>query len=189
MVDQDGEVLVPGLGGDSGEGNAAEGGGGGVSGAQGVGRAPGAVEPRLFGAAAEHLGNGVPGERLVADPGAVEAGEQRPGSVAAQQPAPGGEGSDGVGGWVLARSDGDGLPVVVLVGLGVPDGDEEAGGFVAKVEQGEAMSSARRMAEAYPTRMIVASRVPRGLVRSMMVTICPISAVVSGWACRRGAVP
>ena len=68
-VDEDGEVLVSGLGGDAGERDTAAGGGGRVSGAQGVGGDAPGVQAGGVGAGAEHPGDGVPGQGVQADPG------------------------------------------------------------------------------------------------------------------------
>jgi hypothetical protein len=101
----------------------------------------GAVEARLLGAVAEHPGDGPSAEGLVADPGLPGPGEQRsPGIVSelgAAESGPGGEGGDGVGAGVAAVRDGDLLAVLLLVGLGLPDRDEDAGRLVVDVSEGE----------------------------------------------------
>lgn len=95
-VDQDGKVLVPGLRRDPGERYPAEGGGGGMSGAQRVGSDPGGIETGVAGAGAEHPGQRVPRQRLEPDPALPAAGEQRAGCIPAQ-PAPGAEREDWAG--------------------------------------------------------------------------------------------
>lgn len=52
-----------------------------------------------------------------------------------------------------------------------------------------AASSPVRSAEAYPSRMIAASRAPNTVLRSMAVMIWRSSITLSGRACRRGATP
>jgi hypothetical protein len=80
-VDQDAEILVPGLGGDAVQRHAGECRGGGVPCAQGVGGDAGAVEACGFGAGAEHAGGDVAGERFEADPVAPDPGEQCTGGL------------------------------------------------------------------------------------------------------------
>lgn len=69
----------------------------------------------------------------------VDAGEQRPGVVAAVG-KPGVEGDDRVGRAAVAVGDADGLATVLLVGLGSADRDQKARGAgleVGAVESGE----------------------------------------------------
>jgi hypothetical protein len=63
-VDEDRKVLVPGLRCDPGERYPAEGGGGGVPGAERVGSDPGGVETGVAGTGAKHPGQRVPRQRL-----------------------------------------------------------------------------------------------------------------------------
>ena len=119
-VDQDREVLVPGLGCDPVERDTRQGCGGGVAGAQRVGGDAGAVESGGLGAGAEHAGDDVGPERLEADRCRPDPGEQGSGCLTSNS-SPGGERGDGVGECVLSVGDGDDLSVAFLIHLRVTD--------------------------------------------------------------------
>lgn len=89
----------------------------------------GAVESGGFGAGAEHSGADVAGETVGADVAPPHAGEQGAGSISAES-APGVQRGDGAGGGVQSVGDGDLLAVAFLVGLRLPDVEQEAGGLV-----------------------------------------------------------
>jgi len=101
-----------------------------------VGRNPGAVEPGVNGAGAEHAGDDVPGQWLEADGAGPDPGEQGPGRLAPHG-SPGVERRDGIGEGVLAVGDGHLLAVSLLVHLRLPDVEQEAGGLVFDVGEGE----------------------------------------------------
>ncbi len=119
-----------------GEWDSAEGGGGGMSGAQGMGCDPLGIQAGFVGAPPERAGDGVSGDRLEADLAAEESGEQRSGDVTAQ-PAPSRQGGDRVSLRVVAAGDGDGLPVSFLVGFRPANRDQQAVGLLLHVEQGK----------------------------------------------------
>jgi hypothetical protein len=136
-VDQDAEVLVSGLGGNPVQrhhpGQCC---GGGVAGAQGVSGDAGAVESGGLGAGAEHTGDDVSRQRLEGDRGGPDPREERARCLTAGD-APGVEGGDRVGEGVLSVGDGDLMAVAVAVGLGLPDMQQQAGGLVLEVGEGE----------------------------------------------------
>lgn len=133
-MNQNREVLVAGLCRDPVQRNAGEGGGGGVSGAQGVRGDPGAVEAGGHRSFPEHPRDDVVAERLVTDATGPDPREHRAWLVTSDS-QPGGQGRDGVGHGVGSVSDGDDLAVLFLVGLGSSDRDQEAAGLEFEVFQ------------------------------------------------------
>ena len=82
-LDEGGEATVPGLGGDPIESDTGKGRGGSVSGGQGVAGDPLGAESGGPCASPQHSGDSLSGDRFVGDDAVAQAGEQRPGSVAA----------------------------------------------------------------------------------------------------------
>jgi hypothetical protein len=109
-------------GGDPVDGDTVDGGFGGVSGGAG--------------AVAQHEGDPITVDGVEGDPPGAHAGEQRPGGSAANR-YPSREGSDGVGGGVLAVGHADSLAGCFLVGLGPTDGDDQSAGLGVDVGESE----------------------------------------------------
>jgi hypothetical protein len=123
-------------GGDPVDGDTVEGGFGGVSGAEGVGGDPFGSESGGAGAVAQHEGDPITVDGVEGDPPGAHAGEQRPGGSAANR-YPSREGSDGVGGGVLAVGHADSVAGCFLVGLGPTDGDDQSAGLGVDVGESE----------------------------------------------------
>jgi hypothetical protein len=107
-----------------------------VPGAQGVGGDPGGVKSGGLGAAAEHAGDGAAGPGWWLMVLAHRRVNSAPG-VSPRRWRQAFEGGDGVGGGVPAVRDRDERAVAFLVHLRGPDGEQEAGGLVLDVGQGE----------------------------------------------------
>ena len=126
---------MPGLGGDPVQGDAGEGGGGGVAGAQGVGGDPVPSRP------AARRGRSI---RATASPESGSRGD-RPAQIRvnsgpgwrAAEGEPGGEGGDRVGGGVLAVGDGDDLAVASWSVLDWRTVSSSPAGLVLDVGEGE----------------------------------------------------
>lgn len=135
-VEQDGEVFVPGLGGDPVEVDSGGVGGGGVAGAQRVAGDPGGGQAGGLGAFVQDAGERVGCQPVVADLLVAEPDEQWARCLATQVP-PGDEFADRVGGGTAPVGNADQGAGCVLVGLGAADVQQQAAGLGFDAGQGE----------------------------------------------------
>ena len=187
-LDEGGESLVPGLGGDPVQGDAGDGGAGGVTGAKRVGGDPFGGQSGGPGALAEHDRDRLAGDRRAGDRPVPHAGEH-PALLGAAIPEPGVECGDRVGGDVLAVDDGDDLAIGVMVGLGPADGQNDSTGLELDVDerQRRQLGAAQRGGESQQDQSGVPGTQGGAAVDGL--DDGRMSSVPRGRAWRRGAAP